>query len=81
MVQLHCPGCQERGERIVTLERRIAELKANVHDKNRGRDSLLLRPANPSRMVFLICLRCLFDIIFDEFCIGRVVSDSTCIRT
>jgi transposase len=32
MVQLHCPGCQERDERIVTLERRIAELEANVHE-------------------------------------------------
>ena len=32
MVQLRCPGCQERDEHIVTLERRIAELEANVRD-------------------------------------------------
>lgn len=32
MVQLHCSGCQERDERIVTLERRIAELEATVRD-------------------------------------------------
>ena len=32
MVQLHCSGCQERDERIATLERRIAELEATVRD-------------------------------------------------
>ena len=30
MDQLRCPGCQERDERIATLERRIAELEATV---------------------------------------------------
>lgn len=32
MTQLPCPGCQERDERIATLERRIAELEATVRD-------------------------------------------------
>ncbi|MHB1425432.1 MAG: IS66 family transposase [Gemmataceae bacterium] len=32
MVQLRCPGCQERDERIATLERRIAQLEANVRE-------------------------------------------------
>jgi transposase len=32
MATVSCPGCRERDERIATLERRVAELEATVHD-------------------------------------------------
>src|SRR5262249_49701289 len=32
MATVSCPGCQERDERIATLERRVAELEATVRD-------------------------------------------------
>jgi transposase len=32
MVTVPCLGCQERDERIATLERRVAQLEATVHD-------------------------------------------------
>src|SRR4029450_2739754 len=32
MATVTCPGCQERDERIATLERRVAELDATVRD-------------------------------------------------